>query len=131
MVKIPAILLLIASSLPLAAQWPDYRDPGIPRTKDGKPNLSAPSPEFRGLIELSASGSLYSYGTGPRIARTELLNLSAKKMFPLLSMVKPSGSFRSALSGWHRCGELWSSPSQKERYSPDGVLHEYEPFSVG
>jgi hypothetical protein len=28
----------------LAGQWLNYRDPGIPRTRDGKPNLSAPAP---------------------------------------------------------------------------------------
>ena len=31
-------------SLPLAAQWLSYKTPGIPRTPDGKPNLSAPAP---------------------------------------------------------------------------------------
>ena len=31
-------------SVPLAAQWLDYKTPGIPRTPDGKPNLSAPAP---------------------------------------------------------------------------------------
>jgi hypothetical protein len=32
-------------SAPLAAQWLDYKTPGIPRTADGKPNLSAPVPK--------------------------------------------------------------------------------------
>jgi hypothetical protein len=31
-------------SLPAAAQWLDYPTPGIPRTPDGKPNLTAPAP---------------------------------------------------------------------------------------
>jgi Domain of unknown function (DUF3471) len=35
-----AVLLCV----PLAAQWLDYKTPGIPRTADGKPNLSAPAP---------------------------------------------------------------------------------------
>src|SRR5438552_3278087 len=29
----------------LWAQWPDYRAPGVPRTADGKPNLTAPAPK--------------------------------------------------------------------------------------
>ena len=29
---------------PLEAQWLNYRTPGIPRTADGKPNLTAPAP---------------------------------------------------------------------------------------
>lgn len=31
-------------SVPLAAQWIGYKTPGIPRTSDGRPNLSAPAP---------------------------------------------------------------------------------------
>jgi hypothetical protein len=33
--------------MPLAGQWVHYPTPGIPRTKDGKPNLSAPTPRTR------------------------------------------------------------------------------------
>ncbi|HXP88709.1 MAG TPA: hypothetical protein VN841_28520 [Bryobacteraceae bacterium] len=29
------------------AQWVSYPTPGIPRTKDGKPNLAAPAPRTR------------------------------------------------------------------------------------
>ena len=42
--KLLTMILLAAMSLPLGAQWLNYRDPRIPRTKDGKPNLSAPAP---------------------------------------------------------------------------------------
>jgi len=38
----PAAAFLL--SVPLAAQWLNYKTPGIPRTPDGKPNLSAPVP---------------------------------------------------------------------------------------
>jgi hypothetical protein len=37
-----ALFLLPVS---LCAQWLDFRTPGIPRTADGKPNLSAPAPK--------------------------------------------------------------------------------------
>ena len=40
---LPAAALLL--SVPLAAQWLSYKTPGIPRTPDGKPNLSAPAPK--------------------------------------------------------------------------------------
>ena len=39
---IPAIATLLAA--PLAAQWLNHTTPGIPRTADGKPNLTAPAP---------------------------------------------------------------------------------------
>ena len=37
-------IILSAMTTPLAAQWVNYPTPGIPRTADGKPNLSAPVP---------------------------------------------------------------------------------------
>ena len=45
-----AMFLLIASLLitgvPLSAQWLKYKTPGIPRTLDGKPDLTAPAPKM-------------------------------------------------------------------------------------
>ena len=35
------------------AQWMHYPTPGIPRTRDGKPNLSAPAPRVNGKPDLS------------------------------------------------------------------------------
>jgi hypothetical protein len=37
-------VILTAFVTPLAAQWVQYRTPGIPRTAEGKPNLRAPAP---------------------------------------------------------------------------------------
>jgi hypothetical protein len=42
------IAAMIAVTSPLSAQWLHYPDPGIPRTRDGKPNLSAPAPKTPG-----------------------------------------------------------------------------------
>ena len=39
-----ATLVLLASTTPLAAQWLTLPTPGIPRTADGEPDLSAPAP---------------------------------------------------------------------------------------
>jgi hypothetical protein len=37
---------VLAAAIPIAllAQWPDYPDPGVPRSPDGKPKLDAPTP---------------------------------------------------------------------------------------
>ena len=39
-----AVVILTVLVTPLEAQWLDYRTPHIPRTADGKPNLTAPAP---------------------------------------------------------------------------------------
>ena len=38
------IVLFVAASSPLSAQWPSHPTRGVPRTSDGKPNLEAPAP---------------------------------------------------------------------------------------
>lgn len=40
--RLSAVFALL--SISMHAQWLDYRAPGTPRTRDGKPNLSAPAP---------------------------------------------------------------------------------------
>ncbi len=42
--SIAAFIVLLSTLVPLSAQWLHYPTPGIPRTPDGKPNLSAPAP---------------------------------------------------------------------------------------
>lgn len=54
--------LLCASSLPLAAEWLRYPTAGLPRMRDGKPNLAAPTPRIRdGKPDLSG---MWLTGTG-------------------------------------------------------------------
>jgi hypothetical protein len=38
------LALIAATPLSLSAQWPSYPTPGVPRTPDGKPDLTAPAP---------------------------------------------------------------------------------------
>ena len=48
------LALLLAAAVTCAeAQWLNHRDPRIPRTADGKPNLSAPAPRIEGKPDLS------------------------------------------------------------------------------
>ena len=46
-------LLVAGASMCVEAQWLNHRDPKIPRTADGKPNLSAPAPRVNGRPDLS------------------------------------------------------------------------------
>jgi hypothetical protein len=43
--SILAFVVLLSACVSLSAQWLHYTTPGIPRTPDGKPNLSAPAPK--------------------------------------------------------------------------------------
>ena len=47
------ITALLAAPLCVNAQWAVYHDPIIPRTPDGKPNLSARAPRLNGKTDLS------------------------------------------------------------------------------
>jgi hypothetical protein len=44
MKTLASLIVFSASFSPLFAQWPNHPTPGVPRTPDGKPNLSAPAP---------------------------------------------------------------------------------------
>jgi hypothetical protein len=58
-------MILCVMSVSLAAQWPDHPTPGIPRTTDGKPDLSAPAPRSAdGKLDLSGVWLIKNYGGG-------------------------------------------------------------------
>jgi hypothetical protein len=64
MQKLAMILCVMSSSL--TAQWPNHRTPGVPRTPDGKADLSAPAPrsadgkpDLSGVWMARNSGSLF------------------------------------------------------------------------
>lgn len=50
-----AILILIAMTTGLHAQWLDFIAPDVPRTRDGKPNLSARAPRINGKPDLTGT----------------------------------------------------------------------------
>jgi len=70
----PRICALVVSailSLPMHAQWLGYPTSGIPRTRDGKPNLTAPAPHGRdGKPDLSG---LWATEPAPPDLRSNLI----------------------------------------------------------
>jgi hypothetical protein len=58
-----AFVLLAVTTVPLAAQWLNYPTPGLPRTRDGKPNLTAPVP--RGADGKPDLSGLWLISAGP------------------------------------------------------------------
>jgi hypothetical protein len=73
--------ILFLSSVSLWAQWPAHPTPGLPRTADGKPNLTAPAPRASdGKPDLSGvwmnrNGSFYLTGD---LKPSEMLPWAAK-----------------------------------------------------
>jgi hypothetical protein len=60
------LAILCAISVSLSAQWPNHPTPGVPRTPDGKPNLSAAAPrsadgkpDLSGVWMVRNSGALF------------------------------------------------------------------------
>lgn len=47
------MVLFLGAPFSGGAQWLNFRDPGTPRTHEGKPNLSAPAPRVHGKPDLS------------------------------------------------------------------------------
>src|SRR5580700_4008514 len=57
------VLILCVTSFSLVAQWPDHPTPGVPRTSDGKVDLSAPAPRTAdGKPDLSGVWLVKNYG---------------------------------------------------------------------
>jgi hypothetical protein len=53
-----AIMVVLSAAMTADAQWLKTTTPGIPRTKDGKPNLTAPAPKGpNGKPDLSGIGA--------------------------------------------------------------------------
>jgi hypothetical protein len=79
--KAPLIAVVtLAFSLPVAAaQWLNHRTPGLPRTPDGKPNLSAPVPRtIDGKADLSGLWNKIS----PKYSRNIAADLKPEEIQP-------------------------------------------------
>jgi len=74
-----AVVTVVLSAQPLAAQWLNQRTPGIPRTSDGKPDLKAPAPRTPdGKPDLSGLWLRIS----PKYARNIAADLKAEEIQP-------------------------------------------------
>ena len=61
-------VVLTVGTAPAGAQWLNYPTPGIPRTADGKPNLSAPTPRTAdGTPDLSGMWRIDGLGSATNI----------------------------------------------------------------
>lgn len=76
---VAASLGIAAVASPAVAQWINHPTPGIPRTKDGKPNLTAPAPRTAdGKPDLSGLWQMNGLGYATNITDTEMLPWAQK-----------------------------------------------------
>ena len=90
---LPAAIVMAIAPAGLIAQWPSYTAAGVPRTADGKPNLSAPAPRTsEGKPDLSGIWENFDNQ-------------------PLRRMQKPRRPMKISLLGSRRTTISWPSPS--------------------
>src|SRR5215475_2239130 len=69
-----AAMALSLLATPAVAQWVNHKTPGIPRTKDGKPNLTAPTPRTAdGKPDLSGLWAINGLGHATNLADADML----------------------------------------------------------
>jgi len=69
-----AAMMLSLLATPAVAQWVNHKMPGIPRTKDGKPNLTAPAPRTAdGKPDLSGLWVINGLGHATNLADADML----------------------------------------------------------
>src|SRR5207237_9399136 len=82
---VAALALVVLFSSTVAAQWVNYKTPGIPRLPDGKPNLSAAAPrtadgkpDLSGIWRAGRTGVYgYDYNVAANLKHEDILPLSA------------------------------------------------------
>ncbi len=112
-------VLLSAMPVPSPAQWVNYPTPGIPRTKDGKPNLAARSPKTRdGKSDLSGIWKIVY----PKKAFARLKN---EEVGPNLLDFMPDGAEiplqPAAAALFQQRSEKWGAGRPSEHCLPHGI----------
>jgi hypothetical protein len=105
-----AALVLIVGTIPAGAQWLDRPTPGIPRTPDGKPNLTAPAsrgPDGKPDLTGVWSGPVPEPRLDPANAQPWVNDLVRQRQREYHKMrpsyqCRPSGPEADRFAGWKR-----------------------------
>ena len=105
-----AALILTMGTIPAGAQWLDRPTPGIPRTPDGKPNLTAPAPRGPdGKPDLTGvwNGPVSAVRPDPANLQPWVMDLARQHQLEYQKMrpyyqCRPSGPEAERFAGWKR-----------------------------
>ena len=105
-----AALILISGAISADAQWLDRKTPGIPRTPDGKPNLTAPAPRGPdGKPDFSGVWDAENVVGRPEPSDLQpwVLDLSRERQLEYyktrpMYQCRPSGPEAEKFGGWRR-----------------------------
>ena len=120
---VAGLFLVLAVAVTAYAQWVRVPLPGTPRTKDGKPNLSAPAPRaYDGHTDLSGvwlSSRTYSNPAGRGLERF----MPAGSKVPMLPAAE---KFYAEVTG----NGQYDAADPSERCLPDGIPNHMLPIPI-
>ena len=99
--------LVVAALGCIEAQSLNYRDPSIPRSRDGRPNLSAPAPRLNGKTDFSG---VWQAERTPVSEFVRVLGPGAPKIQPDMNDVTK-----------HVINVLWDVPASERPLRPEAV----------
>ncbi|MSV34281.1 MAG: hypothetical protein EXQ47_01610 [Bryobacterales bacterium] len=103
------------------AQWVNYPTPGVPQTKDGKPDLSAPTPKTAdGKVDLSEIWQIVA--AKPKPSEYEYKPSQDLENYMADGATIPWQPWAEAL--WRKRRESSGAGQPSERCLPPGVPHE-------
>jgi hypothetical protein len=101
------LAILLATAMPVAAQWLNYPDSRTPHTRDGKPNLSAPTPRVQGKPDLSGVWQ------AERTSEQEFVRALGKEFAQL--QIDPQDFTKNVFN------VFWGLPPEAEPLKPAGI----------
>src|SRR3984893_9033092 len=122
-----SFVAILLTAIALHAQWLKYPTPGLPRTPDGKPNLSAPAPKTPdGKPDLSGVWETHEQQGSYAPYRSHFMDLA----LDLKTQEAPMQPWAKAVSEQHRAVEHKDDPLA--RCLPPGVprINTIAPFKI-